>query len=413
MIAGAGDSATAPLLLNRAQAERVLDQHGLDGLLAAQPVNVCYLSNDWTAGLGPGRDGLSFAVLPRRADEAAALVLGAEELRRLSSSGGTWMPNLVAYRSPLEDTAPPRGWPARAGAELLPNERKWLAIEDRLRGEISGSAILGLARAVRAAGLERAVVGIDDWRLEKWLRAAGLVEARFMYAEHLFAAIRRVKSPAEIALLRTAAALNETACLEAAQHVEEGSDWQVIEDVYVAEFAQRGGRGCHLLTGPGGLPGLAVRRGEPTAIAALGHYRHYHASVGRTLCVGAADGELLERHAALQRGWREVAATLRPGLRYREVAARCVAAIRAQGFADFGLAVPRSIGLTPCDDPVPMSVRGAEHGDLLLEPGVVLEIELPYSEIGWGSMQLADTLLVTEHGCEPLTSMQTDLLILP
>jgi Xaa-Pro dipeptidase len=413
MVAGARDSATAPLLLNRAHSERVLDQHGLDGLLAAQPVNVCYLSNYWGAGSGLGRDPLTFAALPRRPDAAAALVLGSGELRRLSSSGGTWMPNVVAYRSSLDGRAPPGGWPARAGADLAPNELEWLALEDRLRGTESASAILGLARAVREAGLERAVVGIDDWRLEKWLRAAGLLETRFVYAEHLFAAIRRVKSPAEIALLRTAAALNETACLEAAQHVEEGSDWQVIENVYVAEFAQRGGRGCRLATGPGGLPGLAVRRGEPTAIASLGHYRQYHGSVGRTLCVGEPDRELLERHAALQRGWREAAATLRPGLGYREVAARCVAAVRAQGFADFMLAVPRSIGLASCDDPMPSTVRGTEHGDPLLEPGVVFEVELPYSEIGWGSMQLADTLLVTADGCEPLTSMQTDLLILP
>ena len=119
------------------------------------------------------------------------------------------------------------------------------------------------------------------------------------------------------------------------------------------------------------------------------------------------------RHAALARGWCEVAATLRPGLQYREVAAHCVAAIRARGFADFSLALPRSIGLAPCDDPLPMTERGPQPGDLRLEPGLVLEVELPYSELGWGSMQLADTLLVTADGCEPLTSMQTDLLVLP
>ena len=305
-----------------------------------------------------------------------------------------------------------RRQPAQASADLAPNELEWLALEERLRGSQSACAILGLAQAVRAAGLERGVVGIDDWRLEKWLRAAGLIETRFVYAEHLIAAIRRVKSATEIVLLRIAAALNETACLEAAQHLEEGSDWQIIENVYVAELAQRGGRRCRLATGPGGLPGLAVRRGEPTAIAALGHYRQYYGSVGRTLVAGAPDGELLERHAALQRGWREVAATLRPGLRYRELAARCVAALRAHGFAEFALAVPRSIGLAPCDDPAPMAVGGPEHGDPLLEPGVLLEVELPYSEPGWGSMQLADTLLVTDDGCEPLTSMQTDLLVL-
>ena len=411
MFAAARDSAI-PSLFHRARAERVLDEHGLDGLLAAQPVNVGYLSNYWGAGLGPGRDALPFALLPRNPGAAAALVLDAAELPLLASSGGTWMPSVVACRSSRGEETP-AGQASRAGAELGPNELGWLALADQFGRDPAESAILGLAGAVRAAGLAHGVLGIDDWRLEKWLRAAGLAATRFVYAEHLCAAIRRIKSPAEIALLRTAAELNEIACLEAAQHVEEGSDWQVIENVYVAELAQRGGRGCRLATGPGGLPGLAVRRGEPTAIAALGHYRQYHGSVARTLVVGEPDGELLERHGALQRGWRAVAATLRPGATYREVAARCVAAIRAQGFAGFTRAVPRSIGLTPCDDPVTMTLRGPQRGELALEPGLVFEVELSYSELGWGSLQLSDTLLVTTHGCEPLTSMQTDLLILP
>jgi len=268
MVARAQDSAPGPLLLNRQQAERVLDEHGLDGLLAAQPVNVYYLSNYWGARQGVGRDAAAFAVLPRRSAEAAALVLGAGELRELTSSGGTWMPNVAGYAAPLDGATPPGGWPARSGADLAPNELEWLALEERLRGQQAAAAIRTLARAVRAAGLERGVVGIDDVRLERWLRAAGLTETRFVYAEHLIAAIRRIKSPAEIELLRTAAVLNETACLEAAQHIEAGSDWQTIENVYVAELAQRGGRGRRLATGPGGLPALAVRRGAPPAIGA-------------------------------------------------------------------------------------------------------------------------------------------------
>jgi Xaa-Pro aminopeptidase len=393
--------------------------------------------------MGVGRDPLYFAVLPRNDANPAALVMGSFEMRRLVTEGGTWMPNLVGYTAPLDaehaadgagtppgpghavpvsatgasadalSGAPYVGWPVRAGATLSANERAWLDIQDRLRGTEAASAILAIVRAVREAGLERATIGIDDLRLERWLRAAGLEHATFVYAEHVFCEIRRVKSPAEIALLRTAARLNETACLEAAGQIHEGAEWHEVENHYMAELASRGGRGCYLSGGSGGLPHLRVRRGEPTMIDALGRYRHYVGDFGRTVVVGDPSAELLRRNAAMQRGWLEVFEAVRPGVRYRELAARCVNAIRAHGFPEFVLAVPHSIGLQHTDDPAPMTLAGPDWGDPVLEPGVVLNVDLPFIEIGWGALHLEDTVLVTEDGCEPLTSMQMDLLVVP
>jgi Xaa-Pro aminopeptidase len=428
----------SPLLLNRAQADRVLGRHGLDGLIAAQPINVYYLSSYWGVLMGVGRDPLYFAVLPKRDTEPAALVMGSFEMRRLVSEGGTWMPNLVGYTAPLDaDHAtdgvgpsvafgagraaapagdrgvPYAGWPVREGATLSANERAWLAIEQRLRGTESPSAILAIAKAVREAGLERATLGVDDLRVERWLRAAGLTEATFVHAEHVFCEIRRVKSPAEIELLRTAARINEVACLEAAAQLHDGAEWADIENHYMAELASRGGRGCYLSGGSGGLPHLRVRRGEPTMIDALGRYRQYVGDFGRSTVVGPPSAELLRRNAAMQRGWLEIYETVRPGMRYGELAERCVAAIRRHGFPEFVLAVPHSIGLQHTDDPAPMTLAGPDYGDPVLEPDMVINVDLPYIEVGWGAVHLEDTLLVTRDGCEPLTSMQMDLLVSP
>ncbi len=412
--------ALAPVLLNRAQADRVLAKHGLDGLVAAQPINVYYLSSYWGVLMGVGRDPLYFAVLPRNDANPAALVMGSFEMRRLVTEGGTWLPNLVGYTAPLDAEhaadgagAPYVGWPVRAGAELSTTERAWLDIQDRLRGTEAASAILAIVRAVREAGLERGTIGIDDLRLERWLRAAGLDRATFVQAEHVFCEIRRVKSPAEIELLRTAARLNEIACLEAAAQIHEGADWHEVENHYMAELASRGGRGCYLSGGSGGLPHLRVRRGEPTMIDALGRYRQYVGDFGRTVVVGDPSADLLRRNAAMQRGWLEVVETVRPGLRYRDLAERCVNAIRRHGFPEFALAVPHSIGLQHTDDPAPMTLAGPDYGDPVLEAGVVLNVDLPFIEIGWGAVHLEDTLLVTADGCEPLTSMQMDLLVAP
>jgi Xaa-Pro aminopeptidase len=115
----------------------------------------------------------------------------------------------------------------------------------------------------------------------------------------------------------------------------------------------------------------------------------------------------------MQRGCLDACATLRPGMRYSEVAARYVRAVRDHGFAEFARAVPHAIGLQHDDDPAPMTLSGPDRGDPLLEPGLVLHVELPHAGPGRARLLLGDTLLVTENGVEPLTSLQTDLLVSP
>jgi len=417
-------------LYDPARGAVIMERHGLDGLIAAQNLNVYYASGYWGALMGSGREHLYYAVLPRLDREPPALVMGSFEWRRLMTEGGTWIPNLVGYTAPVDaDHAsegpegpevgarprapgahPYQGWPVRGGVRLTANERQWLAVQDRLRGTESASPVWALLKAVREAGLEYGTIGVDDPRIGHWLTEAGL-PAKFVPAEHIFCEIRRVKTPAEIELLREAAQINEAACLAASGALRDGATWSELEDLYMAEMARRGGRGVYLSGGSGGLPDRRVRRGEPVMIDALGHYRRYHGDFGRSMVVGEPDEELLARNRAMQEGWREVLESVRPGLRYRELALRAVNAIQRAGFPEFCLAVPHSVGLQHTDDPAPMTRDGFDYGDPVLEENMVINVDLPYIEIGWGSVHLEDTLLVTADGCEPLTSMKMDLIV--
>jgi Xaa-Pro aminopeptidase len=58
-----------------------------------------------------------------------------------------------------------------------------------------------------------------------------------------------------------------------------------------------------------------------------------------------------------------------------------------------------------------MTRDGFDYGDPVVEENMVINVDLPYIEIGWGSVHLEDTLLVTADGCEPLTSMKMDLIV--
>jgi Xaa-Pro aminopeptidase len=41
----------------------------------------------------------------------------------------------------------------------------------------------------------------------------------------------------------------------------------------------------------------------------------------------------------------------------------------------------------------------------VLEPGMVVNVDMPFTEIGWGSVHIEDTVVITPGGCEPLTSL--------
>ena len=50
--------------------------------------------------------------------------------------------------------------------------------------------------------------------------------------------------------------------------------------------------------------------------------------------------------------------------------------------------------------------------DDVLEEGMVLNVETPYYELGFGGVQVEDTLLVTKSGFQKLTRNDRDLFIL-
>ena len=394
---------------------------GIDGLVARVPLNVYYLSGYWGLLMSAERfDASFFALLPAREDQPAALVLPSMELRRLESLGGTWMPETFIFTRPEDeqdhiaiDGMPYSGWPVRPGAELTPLERRWVEVTEAHADRVAGNARGALARAIRAAGIERGTLVSDDVRLAAWLESAGLTDVRCRADANLFNRIRLVKTPAELELMRKAANINEAAMRRAANAFREGAAWTEIETAYHTAMAAAGGQGSYLICGAGGPRDGVLRRGEPMFLDALGTYAHYHGDVGRCVVIGEPDKLVRQRHAALCKGWEAVAQLLRPGVRYSELAAEAVAAARKSGLPEFVYATPHALGLEHTDDPKPVGGQQGMAGDTVLEPGMVLNVDMPFTEIGWGSVHIEDTVHITADGFEALTSDDFDIISVP
>ena len=241
------------MLLNEDRAREVMDRRGLDGLVAQLPINVYYLTDYWGQLMDANFDWAYFAVLPRAAAAAPALVLPALDVRSMLREG-TRVPNIVAYTdrpapgaaATADGGAVYGGWPTRANVPLSALAEIWVGGLNKYCSSTSPTAISGLVRAIREAGLETSVIGVDDERLVRRLPEAGLTRAKIVYAREAFNEIRLVKTPAEVQLLAEAAKINESAVLEAISTLKLGMTWEAIERTYMMAMARQGARGVYI-----------------------------------------------------------------------------------------------------------------------------------------------------------------------
>jgi Xaa-Pro aminopeptidase len=414
------------VLVNRERATEIMEREHLDGLVAQLPVNSYYLSNYWGIFNTPtGYDGSYFAVLPRDPGAPAALIVPALEIRRLETERekgrGTWIEDVYAYTGPLDEAAEfsdltPRGvdfagWMSAESAEFTELEQRWRAITEQLGQRMSPDAFWALTRALKAAGIDQGHIGTDDARTSGWLEECGLAQASFDYRPQLFNEIRLIKSPAEIELMRRAAHVNEISLLVAADAMEESSTWLELENTYMMTMAQQGGRGVYLMCGIGELPAGKVRRDEPVFFDALGQYEHYHGDFGRCAVLGEPSAEQRKRHAHLLVGWEAVQEMLRPGVWYSELSQVVGDAVRKAGLKNFRNPIVHSVGLEHTDDPKPYGVQPQTKPDQQLCPNMIVNVDMPHTEIGWGSLHMEDTVLITTYGHERLSEADFSIRI--
>jgi Xaa-Pro aminopeptidase len=412
-----------------------MDKYGLDGLIASTRINVYYTVADEKAtdqqprGLGLGQaigDFSEFGVLPRREDVPATYVLTGPEITRLAHMP-TWMPKVIgaSYRPrpgwqsfdpTIEepDAADYDIWPRRPeGAEGVLTKR-WQELLKAHTGNWEATPFWGLHRAIREAGLQRGTVGADDPRLIDWLREAGMPDLKGVDAAEIFREIRMIKSEPEIKLMRTAAVINERACDAAIDALHDGAAWREVENAYLIEMLRQGGEGTFISPGPGGLPNGKVERGQPMLLDAFGTYARYYGDVGRTAIVGEATEEMRRLNRAMLLGAEAARGILRDGVTATALVQQVLRIIREAEFPGFVLVGPHSVGLEHIDHPKPQGgAAPGSAGELTFRKHMVVSLDMPYYEYGWGSMHLEDNLLVTETGCELLSSGRGELREVP
>lgn len=387
-------------LLNRPRAGKLLAEAGVDGILAGTLENVYYVSGIWSE---------NFEVLPRRTQVFALIAADALDRPRVIS-GVDEAANIHDARPDLEDVYYTGTFfrYLNEDAELDPTSA--YVGEHVIGGSQHASLIEATAAAVADAGLERGRIVYDERgifaenveALKERLSGATLVPG---YA--LLKRIRAVKTEEEQRRLTAASRVAEQAVDAAMAAATPGVRESELMEVYEHAVLAAGARPTftQIAFGERGATGYVMKREAPLGkndIARLDvgcRVEGYHADIARNLCLSEPGARARELHAAMVAGQEASIAALRPGASVADVVKAGIAAVREAGVADYDRHhVGHGLGLDVYDFPVLTSAEEAP-----IEAGMVVSVELPYYELGYGGLQPEDPVLVTDDGPQILT----------
>ena len=369
-----------------ARARAALARAELDGILLFSPESQYWLTGYDTFGFA------MFQCMVLDSDGRIDLLTRAPDLRQ------------ARYTSTLTDEQI-HIWPEYEGAQPAADLQA-LLIDRGLAGKRLGIE-------VESKGLS-----VANWEA---LRAA--IGQEVVPADALIRDLRRVKSQAEIAMIRRAAALSDDA-LDAAMTATgngafegdilaamQGAVFQGGGDYAGNEFIIGSGAGALLCRYYSGRRNLEAQ--DQLTLEWSGAYARYHAAMMRTLIVGQADRAQRHMHAACVEALEACEAAIRPG-----APMGAVYDAHARVFDRQGLGAARlqacgygmGIAYNPIWVEFPMFYEG---NPLIMEAGQAFFLHMILMDSDAGlAMCWGHSVLVTESGVERLSRHPLDLVTL-
>jgi Xaa-Pro dipeptidase len=395
------------MLFDPSRLDQEMEHAELDGLIACGAANVCYLTDirsivlssfpysaECFAVIGRGNLGqISFVSSFCEIDQ----VLDADPAVSHTVGFGTF------YRAASEST------------ELNDRERR---LESIMRDSRRDSTPLGaLSLSLRDLDLTGATVGIDEIAVSRDFLVAlerSLPTTRFAPASALFRKIRRIKTAEEISRLTDATRIAEEGVRAIAASVSEGvTEYQLARE-FEREIVSRGASPAFTLVRVGrnavaqqALPdNTPLQRGEAVWIDVGCSYRGYWADIARVVSLGPVGEKLSRVYEAARVGQEAGIETARPGMAVADLFQTVSDTVRGSGIGHFRRHhVGHAIGLEAYDEPV----LTADSLDSL-EAGMVINIETPYYEFGFGAVNVEDPVVIQPNGARRLGTLPNALI---
>jgi len=227
--------------------------------------------------------------------------------------------------------------------------------------------------------------------------------------KNLVEGLRSIKDSAEIAAIRDAARLTKKVFTAIAGYVKPGATEKRLSDRIEIEFIKRGGRagfqpivayGKHA-SKPHARPENMVLHDNSFVMIDMGcSFRHYHADLTRMVILGKVKARFKKICAIVAEAQNKAIAAIRPGVKISEVDVAGRAHITAKGFGKyFGHSLGHGIGMEVHEEPTV-----SRYNNDALKAGMIFTVEPAIYIPGFGGVRIEDMVLVTDDGCEVLTS---------
>lgn len=392
---------------NLPRVEQLLSERGLDAVVAAAPENVTYLSGFWAMTHWIRRGPQAYVFWPRAGREAASIITATSTI------------DLIADQRPWVSTVRRFGYFAYEGAD-----REGLDDLDRRQVDLCAGPefdgpVEALVDAITEAGLQRGRIAVDEIGMtpQALARLRELLPAlRIEYAFELLREMRTIKTAEEVARLRRACNITEDAIRASLEAAHAGMSEREMARIFHRVTVENDAAPVLACIGFGGRSVLVnaqpsdarLKNGDLIRFDVGGRYRHYRADISRIAVMGEPSEKVRRIYGALRAGVDLAHEIIRPGLRAGELFERVMDAVRRAGLPHYGRShVGHGIGIDGYDVP-----NLAPGNDRALEPGMVVCVETPYYEFGFGGLQVEDMIHVTQNGADSLMTMDTSLRVI-
>jgi len=239
---------------------------------------------------------------------------------------------------------------------------------------------------------------------------------QFVEGEPLLSRLRIVKDDEEIKAMRRAAEVNEATFREVVAQIRPGVTELALATAWQRAALDAGGdelpEAPIVASGPNAASphttatSRPIERGDLVIIDGFLRSQGYYSDITRTYAVGDLDEELELIYSIVRQGNAAGRDTIKPGIKAQEVDAAARRVIEEAGYGEYFIhRTGHGLGLEIHEPPYIV-----EGNELTLQAGMTFTVEPGIYLPGSGGVRIEDDVLVTEDGCETLTTLPRELI---
>lgn len=397
------------MLINKERAFRVMKKYDVAAIVASMPENVTYLTDFWSLSHWVLKGTQTYAVLPSNEKISSFIVTSISDLDLAADQEDCWIKEFITFGTFYVES---------------PKEAALSEKEKRLGNLLSTTkhkddAVSALTGGLIDKGLAKGRIAIDEMNITPTFHLAiqkKLPDAEIVDAYPILREIRAVKTTEELNRLERSVEITEKAFKKAIKVIREGVTELEISHVFLSTLTEEGATPVITCIGAGyrsGFPNVVpsnhrVKKGDLIRFDIGCMYKHYYSDTARIAVLGKPTEKQRSYYHAVKVGEDRALEFVCPDARASQIFEEAVKRVREAGIPHYRRGhVGHGIGIE-CYD-VPFFTPASDH---ILEEGMVFNLETPYYELGFGGVQVEDTLVVTKDGYRLLTKCDRNLFIL-